>query len=141
MRTCDSGRHAVHLAGFPAGIRSGSHAARIQLMRVEADVVLRFEGRCVGQGCAEQIAAVQSLIRAAAPERLVMDLTYCEQLASPALGLVAFTVMAFAQSGGRVHLVTRNQTFLTTFRVLGLDRHCLLYDGLDEALGRPVRIA
>lgn len=141
MQSCDSARLAIHLAGFNAGINRGSHAARIQLLRVGADLVLRFEGRCVGEGCDAQIATLQVLVRSVKPERLVIDLTYCEQIASPAIGLAAFTMMAFAQSGGRVHLVTRNHIFLTTFRVLGLDRHCLRYDGLEEALGRPSRSA
>jgi len=107
---------------------------RLQLMRIGEHLVFKIEGQANKAGYGMLTTKAMEILTARASASLIVDLSLCEAIASSPLGVLGFVMMTYKRGGGRVYLVSSNETVRKSLRILGLDKVYEAKDSVDEVL-------
>ncbi len=109
---------------------------RMQLMSLGKHLVFKIEGRATLTGYSALATKAMDVINTRRSVSLIVDLSLCESIASSPLGVLGFVMMTFQRAGGRVYLVSSNETVRKALRILGLDKVYEARESVDEIIAQ-----
>lgn len=101
---------------------------RIHLAQVGDTLVLSVVGAAERNGYQFLAENAIGIINAERKKALVVDLSLCERLSASPLGMLGMMIMAFANRGGQVFVITGDQQIRKSLKILGLAERCRVID-------------
>ncbi len=134
-RTASSAAYESLVDAFNASGKYASNECRILLVRLRGHLVLRIEGKAQQRDFRDFATEVRPILATRRLKGLIVDLSMCESIASPAIGLVAFVMMEANRSGATIHLIRAKETVMRSLNVMGLSGIYKSHDSIDDVVG------
>ena len=134
-RTASSAQYTALVDRFNASGAYASKECRILLIRLKGHLVLRIEGRAQQRDFRDFATEVRPILATRQLKSLIVDLSLCETIASPAIGLIAFVMMEAQRSGAGIHLIRAKDTVMRSLNVMGLASLYGVHDTIEAVVG------
>ncbi len=134
-RTASSAQYTALVERFNANGAYVSQDCRIVLIQLKGHLVLRIEGRAQQRDFRDFATEVRPILATRQLQSLIVDLSLCETIASPAIGLIAFVMMEAKRSGAAIHLIRAKDTVMRSLNVMGLASMYGIHETIEAVVG------